>query len=860
MEQWEDKMRVRMSRTSRISALLTGGALALSPMLAAQALAAAPAPAASGDNTVGEVVVTAQFRQQSLQKTPLAISAVTGAALEAKGATNVTDIAKNVPNTVIGPLGSGWGSTLAAFIRGVGLGDNILSFEPGVPIYVDGVYNGRPQGAIFDLLDLDRVEVVRGPQGTLFGKNAIGGAVSLISKKPTGTDTGYIEAGYGSYNRVNIRAAWDGVIVPDKLFIHAAFSSKNADGYMSLLDYVCVHGAGSLGNIQPAAGTKNGGSCVTDHLGSEGVNAGRLALRWIESDKFEVNLIGDYTRQRQEAPTDKYTYIADPKAFPGPFGIDGVLPQFWVNTPQQKYGAGVLYDQRFVTTSPYTSYASYGVNPVDGRFVPNENNLDHWGISGTTDAELAPMVHLKTITAYRKWWNTFGRGDASPLGNSATFDDTRHNQFTEEVQLTGTVSRLDYALGGFYYHAYDRNTGFDSLWPTPPGLPPLPPGSFQGPLPFLNGLGLYDHDLDDHQTTDDYAFFAHGIYHVTDALLLTAGVRYTNDSKHAVVGVTNRYTNVGDFSVPVDVHASRWNPMVELSYQFTPDVMAYALYSTGFRGGGFSPRPANALQPVPFGPEDVTSYEAGVKSEWFEHRLRLNADLFWMEDKGQQNFKTDVDSSGATWFHELNAGNSTNKGFEIELAARPIEGLQIDSSLGYLHYELHNDIQSQTTLICTHFSDGSLCPQTRAPKWTFSFGAQYRFEMGKYGSITPRMDAQVISRVYFIPITASCSSNPGPGNPCPPGDIVNPNKQILVSTDASGVAGGLNYQPGYTLLNGRITWIAPDNKWSVALSVSNLTDKVYFYGKLALAVNSLGREQGNIAPPRQWLVTVRKDF
>jgi iron complex outermembrane receptor protein len=793
-----------------------------------------------------DVVVTAQFRETKLQQTPLAISAVSGKTLEARGSTNVTDIAATVPNTVISPLGSGWGSTLAAFIRGVGLGDNILSFEPGVPIYVDGVYNGRPQGAIFDLLDLDRVEVVRGPQGTLFGKNAIGGAVSLISKKPVGSNTGYIEASYGSYNRVNIRAAWDGVIVPDKLLMHAAFSSKNANGYMDLLDYVCVHGAGSLGNIQPAAGSKNGGSCVTDHLGSEGVNAGRLALRWIVNENFEFNLVGDYTRQRQESPTDKYTYIADPRAFPGPQGIDGVLPQFWVNTPQQKFGAGVLYDSRFVTNNPYTSYAQYGLSPVDGRFVPNQNDLDHWGVAGTVDADLSPMAHLKTITAFRYWRNKFGRGDASPLGNSPTYDDTRHNQFTEEVTLTGLIGRLDYAVGGFYYHAYDRNTGFDALWPTPPGLPPLPAGSFQGPLPFLNGLGLYDHDLDDHQTTNDYAFFAHGIYHVTDQLSLTAGVRYTNDTKHAVVGVTNRYTNVGDFSVPVDVHATRWNPMVELSYQATPDFMAYALYSTGFRGGGFSPRPANALQPVPFGPEDVTSYEVGFKSEWFGHKVRLNADAFYMLDDGQQNYKTDVDSSGATWFHELNAGNSINTGFEVELALRPIQGLQIDSSLGYLHYRLKDDAQSQATQICTHFSDGSLCPQTRAPEWTGSLGVQYRIDLGTTGSITPRMDAQVISRVYYIPI-----ANNG-GAP--------PNKSELISTAPSGVAGGLDYQPGYTLLNGRLTYDSPDGKWSASVLVTNLTNKVYFYGKLALAVNSLGREQGNIAPPRQFLVTLRHNF
>ena len=851
-------MRRQQKNAALLRTLLAGGALALAAGVSGQALAADAAASAASASQVGEVVVTAQFRATQLQKTPLAISAVTSAQIQAMGETNVTDLARTVPNTVISPLGAGWGSTLAAFIRGVGLGDNILSFEPGVPIYVDGVYNGRPQGAIFDLLDLDRVEVVRGPQGTLFGKNAIGGAVSLISKKPTGSNTGYIEASYGSFNRVNVRAAWDGVLVPDKLFFHAAFASKNADGYMNILDYVCVHGAGSLGNLQSSAGSKSGGSCVVDHLGSEGVNAGRLALRYIASEKLEVNLIGDYTRQRQESPADKYTYIADPAH---PNAVDGVLPQFWVNTPQQKFGPGVLYDSRFVTNDPYTTYGQFGVSPVDGRFVPNENNLDHWGVSGDIDYDLAPMMHLKAITAYRHWSNEFGRSDASPLGNSPTFDDTRHNQFTEEVTLTGAIQRLDYAFGGFYYHAYDRNTGFDALWPTPPGLPALPAGSFQSPtVPFLNGLGLYDHDLDDSQTTNDYAFFAHGIYHVTDQINLTAGVRYTNDTKHALVGVTNRYTSVGDFSVPVDVHATRWNPMVELSFQATPDLMAYALYSTGFRGGGFSPRPANALQPVPFGPEDVTSYELGFKSEWFEHRLRLNADVFYMLDDGQQNFKTDVDASGATWFHELNAGNSINKGFEVELSARPIPNLTVDSSLGYLHYQLKDDEQSRTTLICTHFSDGSLCPQTRAPKWTFSAGVQYRIETGGWGSITPRLDANVISRVYYNPISSACAVTVPAGGACPAGQVVDPDRSILLSTAASGVAGGLNYQPGYTTVNGRLTWDLPDNRTSVSVSVSNLTNKVYFYGKLALAVSSLGREQGNIAPPRQWLVTLHRNF
>ena len=814
---------------SSCALVLAAGAALTSGTAWAQA-----APASDG-STLSEVVVTAEFREQKLQQTPLAISAVDAKGIEARGEMNVTDIARTIPNTVISPLGAGWGATMAAFVRGIGLGDNILSFEPGVPIYVDDVYNGRPQASIFDLLDLDRVEVLRGPQGTLFGKNAVGGAVRLISKKPTGDGSGYVEASYGSFNRLNLRGAADITLAPDKLFVRLSASSKHADGYFDILDYVCVHGPGSLGNVQASAGATSG-SCVVDHLGSEGVDSGRVALRWLASPAMEVNLVADYTRQRQESPADKYSYIADPTNFSQP---GAGFASLWSGVSQAKYGAGVFYDQRFVTNSPYTSYGTFGTNPIDGRFVPNQNNMDHWGVSGTVDWDLAPMAHLKSVTAYRDWWNTFGRSDASPLGNSATFDDTKHNQFTEELQLTGTVDRLDYATGLFYYHADDSNTGFDAL---------LPPG----PIP----NGFYDHDLDDSQVTKDWAVFIHGVYHITDQLTLTGGVRYTDDKKNAVVSVFNLVPSPADFTTQVNVKATRWNPTAELAYQATPDLMVYAEYATGFRGGGFSPRPSDAVQAVPFGPEDVTNYEVGFKSEFLEHRVRLNADVFYMKDKGQQNFKGDIDSLGNQWFHEINAGDSVNEGFEVEFQARPIHGLQFDSSLGYLRYRLQESEAQRTVLLCTTFADGSPCPQTRAPKWTFSAGVQYTADMGGMGSLTPRLDVQTISRVYYETFNDTCSVAVAPGAACPAASIVPP---PVPTGGLSNPAGGLGYQPGYTLLNARLTWAAPDGKWSVAGSVSNLTDKSYFYGKLALGA-LLGREQGNIAPPRQWLVTVKRNF
>src|SRR5580704_1797055 len=236
-----------------------------------------------------EIVVTAERRDEQLQTTPIAISAFSAQDMESRSLVNISDVGAYVPSTVLAPLGAGWGATMAAFIRGVGLGDNILSFEPGVPIYIDDVYIGRPQGAMLDLLDLERVEVLRGPQGTLFGKNAEGGTIRMISVKPQGDDTGYASVTVGNFNRLDARAMADVALVPDFLNARFSFSSKTADGYFKNLDYVCVNGAGSLGSMQPAIAP--GSNCVTSTEGDENVQSGRAAFRFLLGTGLEFNLI-----------------------------------------------------------------------------------------------------------------------------------------------------------------------------------------------------------------------------------------------------------------------------------------------------------------------------------------------------------------------------------------------------------------------------------------------------------------------------------------------------------------------------------------------------------------------------------------
>jgi iron complex outermembrane recepter protein len=785
---------------SKSHGIVVGVAAALGVVLPAAAQEGAEEPGG-----LEEVVVSAQYRQQSLQETPLAISALSGEDLQARNLTNVTQLDSMVPNAVISPLGAGYGSTVAAFVRGIGLGDNSLSFEPGVPIYVDDVYNGRPQGTILDLLDLERVEVLRGPQGTLFGKNAVGGAVRLISKKPTGDGKGYLEASTGSYDRVEVRGSWDVPLVADKLFARVSGSSKKRHGYFDLLDYQCVNGPGSLGsggttglpaqgvapiNLSTTLGVTDRDDCVVGHLGGEDVQSARMALRFIGNDDVEFNFVGDFTHQNQEGPADKYTFINGAFATTAQWNTQVGIPVF-----------GIPYDSRFLTNDPYTSYNSFGIDPLIGREIPNVNKVTHWGTAGTLEWRLTDAVNLKFINAFRKFSNSFGRdSDGSPLPVNPTYDTTTHEQFTSEVQLTGTsFEKLEWATGAFYYDAEDTNRGFVTLYP----------------------YTVQMQETNDVQDTKDWAVFAHFIYHWTDKLSTTAGVRYTDDEKSVTIFRGNFDGTIAINNVPLSFGSTRTSPKVGIDYKWTDTFMTYASFSTGFRGGGFGPRPSNALQLHAFEPEDLDSYEIGAKSELFDRRVRLNGDVFYSLYTNQQLSLADCLPCAPTrvpWFRTINTGKSRIWGVEAEVNARPIDAWKVEASLGYINYWLED---AGTTTLTARLPNGRTYYPNRTPKWNYGLSTEYTFALGERGTLTPHVDWTHQSRIYF--------------------------------NNSNGV------QEAYGLLSARMTWTSPQETWSVAVFGTNLTDELYFDGKLALQPN-LGREQGNVAAPREWGVSFRRSF
>ena len=243
-----------------------------------------------------EIIVTAEFREANVQDTPIAITAVTGETMEIRSQTSLFEVASQAPNVTLKPGGPAR-SGMIAYMRGIGQSDFIAALEPGVGVYVDDVYYSQLTGSLLDLLDLERVEILRGPQGTLSGRNSIGGAIKLYTQKPgEGEGTGSLQVGYGSYDQVDVRGTADLTIFEDTLYARVAGAGRTRDGYIDVLDYACTHPGSGL--------TTNRGAdkCLIDRWGNQNYATGRVQLRWLATDKIEVNVSGDYLNDTSGSP------------------------------------------------------------------------------------------------------------------------------------------------------------------------------------------------------------------------------------------------------------------------------------------------------------------------------------------------------------------------------------------------------------------------------------------------------------------------------------------------------------------------------------------------------------------------------
>jgi len=803
------RIRARGRASVSILALAATAPVFLASAALAQSAPSAPTKAPSDTSTVGEIVVTAQFRSQKLQDTPIAITAVNAQMLENRNQTNVTEVARQAPNVQITPAGQLFGPAAQVYIRGIGQADTSYALEPGVGMYVDDVYYSTLLSTAFDLVDLDRIEILRGPQGTLAGKNSIGGAVKLYSKKPDGAGGGYLEAGYGSRNHLRIRGAYDFTVVPDKLFFRVSGFAERQTGYMKRLDYGCLHPGSGVPVYQ------DNSSCLLGHEGGKDVVAARAQLRWIASDKIEVNLSGDITEDNSGPAASALLY--------------GNRTDTFLN--------GVAYDSKFVPSNPYVTYSTYtdpgGIYHTPGGTLVTQggysvapiSTVHDWGVSSTIDWRLTDTLSLKSITAYRRYRIEYTQdADESPFDFQTVDNLQQHRQLSQEVRLNGSSfgNALEWTVGGFYFDAKS-----------------IVGGRVQFP-------GQFDILLNDPVATLNKSGFAQAIWHVTNALNVTGGIRYTDESKDYTFSRIDPNTGAPPPSLaPIDGRTatsrdSRWDYSVSVDYRFSPALMAYARWATGFRSGGINPRPFAANQVVPFGSESLDSYEAGFKSDLLDRRLRFNATGFLSKYNNivLSTFQpyvnpnlpicNDVTSTSCVYnppqgtfpgVVPVNGGKATLYGAEFEAEAHPAMGLMIDATLSYIHFKL-DDIPPAA--LTGGYTANSKLPFT--PAWKASLGVQYEMPMGSAGSITPRLDVSYQSKVID-------GSNPSPWNTIDP----------------------------YALLNARLTWRAANDDWEASLAVTNLTDKLYYYNKTDLTALG-GTAIGTPAPPREWYVSVKRRF
>ncbi len=571
--------------------------------------------------------MTAQYIAQPLQTTPVSISAVTAQTLEQRGMTSLADLTTSVPALTLKKAPAAFGSAVQAYIRGVGQYDSAFASEPGVGMYIDDEYYGTLFGSNLQLLDLDRVEVLRGPQGVLGGKNNIGGAIRLFTQKPKGDGSGYLQATYGSFNKIDVKGAVDVSIIPDHLFARVTAMSRNQDGYMTVLDYACMNPAtsGSLPvrTLRP--------DCKIGKMGGTNVQGGRIALRAIVNPSIEDNLSVDIIRDNSQTQantliaadpgTGSWNPSGDVSWFNGNKVVsvprdqfftprsDGSLPTAGPTAAEAQVLAnyGITWDKRFIPANPYRqTYATYttaqGNNYTEGAFVHS------WAINNIFDWDLTDNVHFKNITGYRTYHaGNSADDDVSPVDWGLATSYPYNREFQEEARFTGNLfdGHLDWTLGGFYYHRLNTQNG------------PVILGAIVPSLVF---------EQHDKYVTTNKSAYLNVIYHPIDTVDLFGGVRYTKENKTfyfdhsgAVPGypgsgffrstVDPQYScNAFDPTVPPCDHSispalqphtsktSRPDWRAGVDYHITNDKMVYFSFSTGYRTGGTNSRPFTPAQ------------------------------------------------------------------------------------------------------------------------------------------------------------------------------------------------------------------------------------------------------------------------
>jgi iron complex outermembrane receptor protein len=842
-------MKRRLPYSTSLRAGVAVGALMLAQNLAAP-VARAQQDAAKPAH-IEEVTVTAQKRSERLQRVPIAITAFTSSELKRKSITAVSDLGRLTPNANLDTASPFGGSkqVLSASIRGIGQDDFGFNFDPGVGVYVDGVYYARTVGANVGLPDVSRVEILKGPQGTLFGRNTIGGAINVVTSTPGNVYKADVQATGGSFNRHDFQGTVDLPFVPDKLVGSITFASENRDGYQKRIPYTVPGGYVT----DPPNAFKNNGTETFDTLGGQADNTIRAKLRYIASDTLSDTLTADWTHGNSSATPE--SLLAAP-ASPSALGLGAVFGPFYnlcvagiAAVPTLPLACGprgpglsangttngnpgffgdskrLPFGPQYILKNPDLSYGT----------GPDYDIMTNYGIANTIDWNLAPWADLKSITAYRAMdWNVGLDPDASPvLMNQGSFDIHQH-QTSQEFQLTGALldSKLKYSAGLYYFNEGGTEQDYVTLGA----------GLLQ-----INGLSTLD--------TSSYAAYSHVDYTIIDKLTLTLGARYSYDHKSIIFNqlddnlfdykITGCYpfskANVscvaqrGGFVFPAsspllytepgpytqDFYV--FTPTAGLNYQFTPDIMAYASYSKGFKDGGWSTRITQPEPALPsFGPEKSSTYEVGVKSEFLDRSLQLDLAGFYTNYDGiQLNFQKGISPTIE------NAGNAVIEGFEAEGRYVLNDAFSLAANAGYMnayYTYLEPGINAGQSCVQPYepcITLGSKLPKT--PKWKFTLSPQYIFTLANEGQIRFGVDYTHTASLFNDSVNTS-----------------------------------LLRRPDTDIVNATVTYIAPKDRYELTVGGTNITNDRYLITGNEDTTDSI--IYGTYNEPAEWYITLRARF
>lgn len=663
-----------------------------------------------------EIVVTARKRQESLMKTPVSVTVFSSENLEAMNLTSIDQIADQTPGLVFDAATniSGSPNSSSIFIRGIGGKDYTLAVEPGVGLYVDDVYQAHSIGNVMNIVDVERIEVLRGPQGTLFGRNTIGGAIRVITKKPHDEFEGDVEMTVGSYDRIDIKGH-SNIPLSNTFFTRISALSQDRSGFV---DRPFLDGK---------TGDKNSTSVVAQ-------------ARWLANENFTADALVSYTRDRANgAPSILLVAELVPNTGPDVF---------------RRLVAPVLDPQinNFLFGPQFIGWDGDGCPCIDYSDSVIEQMLDNYSANLNLNWDINDNLAVKSISSFRDLKSKFGRdGDHVPeIQNIDLIFNMEYEQWSQELQISGTSfnDKLEWLLGGYYYFEEGESTDFINLT------------AFE----FISG-GAHE--------TETYAFYGQGTYNITDQLDLTLGARYTDEEKTAIIDdkhqVGTGFLGPEGFIVPFPFTflfvgnpltlvkgITETDPYVNLSYHWTEHLMTYISYSEGFKGGGVQVRngPINFLPQ--YDPEFAKVYEVGAKWSLFDGRLNLSGAGFFTDYTDLQ-IAANVIHDPSTGIAApatpgvpppgtlqavsvvINAGDAEITGFEIEFTALLTENFRLNGGVSYLDAEYTRLLDTPGITLDTALPN--------APEWQVNLSASYEIHTAD-GTFIPRIDYAFTDRQF----------------------------------------------------------------------------------------------------------------